>query len=384
MAALFFLAACGSRIEGCTAAFSTHAPGAPGARGAQPRIIINVDSPRPTIDILDVPQRELVELGTLDSREAWTEVFRVTVGTGPDQPATIGQYSIEGDIVRFTPMFPLDRGRQYHVTFTAPGSASPVTTTVALPAADTTPTTVVTEVYPTAGMVPENQLRLYIQFSAPMGMRGGLDFVHLLDEEGKEVVDPFLPLDAEFFNDDRTRYTVFFDPGRQKRGIAPVDQMGRSLTEGKTYTLVIDADWRDGKGLPLKEPFRRQFRVGPPDERPLDPAAWAIEPPTAGTTSPLVIRFPEPLDHGLLLRALGVLDPKGKPIEGVVTVGAEERTWSFAPAEPWAAGPHNILALAMLEDLAGNRIGRAFEVDQFDRTDASPEPERTLVPVIVK
>ena len=72
---------------------------------------------------------------------------------------------------------------------------------------------------------------------------------------GKEVKDPFLPLDAEFFNDDRTRYTVFFDPGRQKRGIAPIADMGRSLTEGKSYTLVVDAEWRDGNGLPLKQPL---------------------------------------------------------------------------------------------------------------------------------
>jgi hypothetical protein len=281
-------------------------------------------------------------------------------------------------------MFPLDRGRQYHVTFTAPGGAPPVTGTVALPPIDTVPSTVVAQVYPTGDEVPENQLRLYIHFSAPMGMRGGLDFVHLLDEAGKEVEDPFLPLDSEFFNDDRTRYTVFFDPGRQKRGIAPVDQLGRSLTEGKYYELVIDAEWRDGKSLPLKEVYRRKFRVGPPDERPLDPATWRIEAPAAGSTSPLVIAFPEPLDHGLLLRALGVVGPKGRPLDGQVTVGPQELAWSFTPAEPWAAGPHNILALAMLEDLAGNRIGRAFEVDNFDRTDDSPEPERTLIPFVVR
>ena len=86
---------------------------------------------------------------------------------------------------------------------------------------------------PTADVVPENQLRLYIHFSAPMGLKGGLDYIHLLDDAGNEVKDPFLPLDTEFWNDDRTRYTVFFDPGRQKRGIAPIAEMGRSLTAGK-------------------------------------------------------------------------------------------------------------------------------------------------------
>jgi len=65
-------------------------------------------------------------------------------------------------------------------------------------------------------------------------------------------------------------------------------------------------------------------------------------------------------------------------------VGPQETTWTFTPAEPWVAGQHNLLALAMLEDLAGNRIGRAFEVDNFDRTDDTTEPERTLIPFTVR
>jgi hypothetical protein len=98
----------------------------------------------------------------------------------------------------------------------------------------------------------------------------------------------------------------------------------------------------------------------------------------------LVIAFPEPLDHGLLLRALGVQSPAGRPIAGDIVVSPHEVTWSFTPKEPWQAGAHNLVAFAMLEDLAGNRIGRAFEVDRFDRTDKSAEPEKTLIPFVVK
>lgn len=369
MAALFVLIACGRNGAAVTGG------------GSPARIILNTDTPRPTIDVVDVPEEALRALAGTESRDAWTAVLKIAVGDG--QTPMVGQYAIDGGRVRFTPMFPLDPGRQYHVTFTLPGAA-PVTATVGLPAPDMTPKTVVAEVYPTADVVPENQLRFYIHFSAPMGSRGGLDFIHLLDDAGKDVKDPFLPLDAEFWNDDRTRYTVFFDPGRQKRGIAPIADMGRSLTAGKSYTLVIDAEWRDGHGLPLKQVYRRAFKAGPPDEKPLDPQTWKITAPAAGTSAPLTIAFPEPLDHGLLLRALGVLSPAGKPLEGEVTVGPHELTWSFVPAEPWQAGAYNIVAFAMLEDLAGNRIGRAFEVDRFDRADKSAEPEKTLIPFAVR
>jgi hypothetical protein len=349
--------------------------------GVPPRIVLNTETSRPTIDVVGVPAAAMTELATLDSRDAWTAVFKVSVGA--DQAPMVGQYSINEGRIRFTPMFPLDHGRQYQVTFTAPGVPS-ITSAVGLPAKDTTPKTTVAQVFPTAEVVPENQLRMYIHFSAPMGSRGGLDFVHLLDDAGREVKDPFLPLDAEFWNSDRTRYTVFFDPGRQKRGIAPIADMGRSLTAGRSYTLVIDAQWRDGDGLPLTQQYRRTFKVGPPDEKPLEPASWKIDAPLAGTGAPLSVTFPEPLDHGLLLRALGVLAPGGKHLEGVVVVGSNELTWSFTPEEPWKAGQHNLVAFAMLEDLAGNRIGRAFEVDQFDRTDKSNEPEKTLIPFTVK
>src|SRR5918993_2979826 len=294
-AALFLLAACSGG--------GTMLIPAPSAR-----IVLNANSPRPTIEVVDVPLDQLRAIEGTESREAWTAILRVSVAA--DQPAAVGQYTVEDGRIRFTPMFPLDAGRQYHVTFTPPGGEA-VTASVGLPPPDTTPKTAVTQVFPTVDIVPENQLRLYIHFSAPMGSRGGLDFVHLLDEAGQEVKDPFLPLDAEFWNDDRTRYTVFFDPGRQKRGIPVIEAMGRSLTEGKSVTLVVDAEWRDGNGLPLKEIYKRTFKVGPPDERPLDHTAWQIQAPTVGTRAPLTVAFPESLDHGLLLRALGVQGPDG-------------------------------------------------------------------------
>jgi hypothetical protein len=370
LAALFFFAACGGYV-GCD-----YAP-----TSGPLRIELNQTGERAAVDVAGLSREQAAAVGGLGSREAWAEVFRVAVT--PDQPPMLGDYTLAGDRARFTPMFPLDPGRQYHVWF-APAGGTPITATVGIPATHTAPTTTVAQVYPSGDVIPENQLRLYIHFSAPMGMKGGLDYVHLLDDQGKEVKDPFLPLDAEFWNDDRTRYTVFFDPGRQKRGIPVIEEMGRSLTEGKMYTLVVDTAWRDGNGLPLKQEHRRTFRVGPPDERPLDHAAWQIQAPAAGTRAPLTIAFPEPLDHGLLLRAVGVQGPGGTPLGGEVLVGPGELTWSFTPRESWKAGGHHIVAFGMLEDLAGNRIGRAFEVDQFDRSDKSPEPEKTLIPVLVR
>ena len=352
----------------------------PSRASGPPRIELNTTGQTATVDVVGLSSADLRALAGERPNDEWAAILRVSVAK--DQPPMVGSWSVVDSRLRFTPMFPLDAGRQYQVAFTPPNGAA-IVSAVGLAGRDATPATTVSEVYPTAGVVPENQLRLYIHFSAPMGLKGGLPYIHLLDERGEAVKDPFLPLDTEFWNDDRTRYTVFFDPGRQKRGIAPIAAMGRSLTAGKTYTLVVDAEWLDGNGLELKAPFRRTFKVGPADLKPLDPNSWTIHPPAAGSRDPLTVMFPEALDHGLLLRAMGVA-AAGSAVPGDVVVGARELQWSFTPRAAWKPGGYDIVAFAMLEDLAGNRIGRPFEVDQFDRSDRAAEPEKTLIPFLVR
>jgi hypothetical protein len=331
--------------------------------------------------------------------DEWQALLRVTVAQSDrteqtdsaDQLPVAGTYAVTRDAIVFTPMFGFDPGRHYRVAFDLArlpsfqnASAAPRglvdTKEVWLPKAEVAPSTLVGHVYPTGDVVPENQLRLYIHFSAPMGLKGGLDYITLLDDQGHTVKDPFLPLDTEFWNGDRTRFTVFFDPGRVKRGILPNKEMGRSLTEGRPYTLVVSREWRDGQGLPLTEDFRRVFKVGPPDEKPLDQRTWRLDAPRVGTRDPLTATFPEPLDHGLLVRALGVLSATGAAVDGETRIEPGETRWTFTPRQSWKAGDYRLRVLTILEDLAGNRIGRAFEVDQFERADRSAEPEEVAIP----
>jgi hypothetical protein len=53
-------------------------------------------------------------------------------------------------------------------------------------------------------------------------------------------------------------------------------------------------------------------------------------------------------------------------------------------ARSLAGGAYSLVVLTILEDLAGNRIGRAFEVDRFDRADETAEPEKVLVPFQIR
>lgn len=299
-------------------------------------------------------------MGAPGTPQEWQQVFAVWVKGSGERIPIAGRYTAERNALRFTPLFPFDPGREYEVRF---GST---VTTVALPMPPPAPATFVTQVYPTSDVVPENQLRLYIHFSAPMGRRGGVDHVKLLDARGGEVEMPFLPLEAEFWNADRTRYTVFFDPGRQKRGILPNREMGPSLIQGRTYSLVIDKRWVDGNGSPLRESFTKRFRAGPPVLAALSPAEWRIETPPPGTREPLSLTFPRPLDHALLLNAIGITR-EGQALSGEVNAAMGETKWLFTPSDVWRPGRYQVTALPFLEDVAGNRIGRAFEISEFSR-----------------
>src|SRR5262249_29639225 len=144
--------------------------------------------------------------------------------------------------------------------------------------------TIVEHVFPSSGKLPENQLKFYLHFSAPMSRGEAYRHVHLLEESGREVDLPFLELDEELWDPAGKRFTLFFDPGRIKRGLKPREEVGPVLVEGKSYTLVIDRDWPDARGAALKDSFRKRFQVLPPDDAPIDPKNWKITAPRGNTS----------------------------------------------------------------------------------------------------
>ena len=353
---------------------------APDSAPGEPRVrLVTSPSGQLTIDVAGLAAADLEHLErAAPSRDAWQAILRVHVAQADPGaaalPPVLGDYAVHAGALRFTPRFPFDAGQRYEVVFdpsslpSARGRSAPIPSRavraiVEVPALDREPSTRVAAVYPTGPEVPENHLRLYIVFSAPMGLGSGNPHVRLLDEGGEPVADAFLPLDVDLWNADRTRYTILYDPGRVKRGIRPNAELGRPLSADRRYTLAIDAAWRDAAGQPLVAPFRREFRVGPPRERALDPAAWRLDLPAGGTRDPLAVRFPVPLDYGLLQSALRVTTAGGRPLAGEIRVEQGETRWAFAPRAPWRPGEYRLVAAATLEDVAGNRIGRPFELD---------------------
>jgi hypothetical protein len=342
--------------------------------------------------------KDLIEVRGLDpaylSGQAapadWGLVFEVFVegaaAAAGGMPPVLGTTRVEEGVLKFEPRFSLSPGLRYRARV-RPGPWLPsgeqgtaLEEVFALPAPALEKKTVVTQVYPSAGRLPQNQLKFYLHFSGPMRRRQAYENVRLLDASGRQVAAPFLEIGEELWDPSGTRFTLFFDPGRVKRELRPHEDLGPPLEEGRKYALVIDAGWLDAEGAPLKEPFRKEFEVGLPDYAPPDPEKWKIETPAAGGIAPLRVMFPEPLDHALLHRLLRVSGPTGDVLAGEAAVGREEREWSFTPESPWAPGPHRLLVDKLLEDLAGNSVGRPFEVDAARDVTRQVIPETVAVP----
>jgi hypothetical protein len=302
----------------------------------------------------------------------------------PDLPPLSGSFRVVGDVVRFEPRFPLEPGMTYRAEFDPvrfhavtqtltqagtvgadkPYGETKLVAVYSPPKKPAQPTTQVTAIYPSSDLLPENLLRFYIVFSAPMSRGEAYRRIRLLETTTRKPVEaPFLELNEELWSNDGTRFTLLFDPGRIKRGLRPREEVGPVLEAGKSYSLVIDREWPDAAGNALKVSVQKTFRVGPSDDSSPDPKVWAVLPPPAHTRNSLEVRFPEPLDRALLARLIAVHDANGRMVPGEVSVGENEKVWKFKPNAAWNEGAYRLVVGTELEDVAGNSVARPFEVD---------------------
>lgn len=362
--------------------------GCPGPLGVpQSRFNLVADNNKKLhLEFAGLSEQERKAVAELDTT-VLSMLFEVRVAdAGKDVPNVAGSVSFVDGKLRFEPRYPFAKGVTYEAVvhrMLIPGNgknAEDVTEGFGFEEAIVVTPTKVAHVYPSAEKLPENLLKFYLHFSAPMSRGEAYRRIHLLDGDGKEVADPFLELGEELWDADMKRFTLLFDPGRIKRGLKPREEVGPVLEEGKRYTLVVDRDWLDASGHPLTAEVRKSFSALAPDEAPLDVDAWKIESPAAGTRDPLVVRFPEPLDHSLLTRVVKVVDAADQEVAGEIEIADAEMVWRFTPEHAWEKGDYRVAAATTLEDLAGNSIGRAFDVDLFEPVQKQIATDKVTLP----
>ena len=327
---------------------------------------------RITLEVTGLAPHTLATLQSPDwPATNWPRLLAVFV----EQPGTeplpmLGEHRVEAGLLRFVPAFPLEPGLRYRAVFDSgqlPGAdsatAGKVTSVLQVPVRREHATTTVTQVYPSADVLPENLLKFYLHFSAPMSRGRSYEHIRLFNAADQPVELPFLELAEELWSGDMMRLTLFIDPGRIKREVKPLEEIGPALVAGQRFTLVIGNGWKDAHGNRLKHAFVKRFAVGPPDREPPDPRRWGYQAPPIRTREPLAVDLAKPLDAALALRLIHVVDASGRAVPGQPFLTERERIWKFLPQHSWKAGHYALVVEPTLEDLAGNNPGRPFEVE---------------------
>jgi len=233
------------------------------------------------------------------------------------------------------------------------------------PPIGTTARTAKVTIYPQVEEVPQNLLKITLVFSEPMREGVAFEHLHWEDAQGNPLPLPFLDLSPELWNRSNTQLTLWLDPGRIKRGLAPNETQGVPLAEGVEYVLNVSDTWPTRRSSRLAQGAYIRWKVGAPDREKPTPEDWSVEVPK-GPEASLAIDFHEPMAYAVLQDVVLVRRHDGGDwlsVPGTFHISPDNRQISFLPSEPWAPGTYEVLVYPRLEDLSGNNLYKLFDVD---------------------
>lgn len=276
---------------------------------------------------------------------------------GEKETALLGSFDGVGEQQRFTPVVPFTSGQAYEIR-----KGGEVLSKFIIPSSISEKQPEIIEIYPVQDTVPQNLLKIYVQFSRPMQNVGSaLDYITVYNDTEKKEEQVFLPLETELWNREHDRLTLWLDPGSIKTDLLPNRKEGLPLATGNDYTLVFSDTWKTASGQSLHGGYSKKWHVTERDETKPDVENWTITPPSSGSTFALSIKFEEPLDYILARESLKILNDRGETLSGKWEVTSSAKSVRFTPTKSWSAGNYDILVDAKLEDWAGNNLNRLFD-----------------------
>lgn len=236
--------------------------------------------------------------------------------------------------------------------------------------------------------IPANFLKFYLTF--PEKMERGVAFEHLslLKElkpsKTEPVLEPFR--EVELWDETGTRLTLWLHPGRQKPGVNLNVEFGPILESGNIYHLVVSNDWKTEKGTELGIDSVFYLMAGASDVRQPKPQKWELKvtPEQVAITpcwswNPRII---DKLDPMSFVKRITVRDADGKGV--LVIADGDHLTISPLNNKTFSPGKYQLVVDPKLEDLAGNSVGRPFNVDLEKNPDFQERTEPVILDFVVK
>lgn len=184
-------------------------------------------------------------------------------------------------------------------------------------------------------------------------------------------------METPLLSNDVKLLTLWVEPGRQKRELGPNKRLGKVLEIGKSYTLIIDGNLKDDKGIPMKSDFRYTFKVSEADRAQPNINNWKFDLPKPKTKDALIIHLNDNLDYGSLTHNLKIYDNENKDVEGVFTIDSNNEKVMFTPFNKWKSISYVLKCNKLIEDVAGNNLERLFDRNVQEKS-LAPTLERSF------
>lgn len=280
-----------------------------------------------------------------------------------DQSAISGEYRAENGKLVFRPAFPFLKDKTYRAVFRLDEDLIErdfLIRNTYRPKAE------VDEIYPSADELPLNVLKFYIQFTDSMSRGFAYDNIHFVSDDGDTLQDVYLELEEELWSPDMKRFTLLLDPGRIKRGLKSLEDLGYVFEHNSRYSLVVNKNWHDAHDKPMTNGFEKRFKTSGLYENYRGSLSLSNI-PNAGTTDPVSLKSAFPNDYALLLSAVHIVDKVGNEVEGKIEIKKNETLWKFYPQEPWTDENYLVKVESIIEDVTGNNMTNPFDVDNRTR-----------------
>lgn len=291
-------------------------------------------------------------------------LFKVYKGTYDSVSQTSKKQAILGNFIqstteiRFIPVLPFQKDSPYTVVFA--NEVYPFTINLN-PLYDRI---YVEALYPNSDTLPANFLKWYIRFSKPVNPSKIYDHISLIKNSDSTKVDrALLPLETPLLSSDHTLFTLWIEPGRQKRDLGPNKRLGEVLIPNESYTLIIDKNIKDSHGIPMETQYTHSFTVGTSDRIQPSITSWKIHTPQSNTKDVITIDYIELLDYGSLQNTIQIIDATGNFIEGEFVINTNHKNITFKPLNHWTKGVYTLKCKPIIEDFSGNNLERLFDQD---------------------
>jgi len=279
---------------------------------------------------------------------------QISVEETENANAILGEVITNDTILRFIPLVPLGLHQDYTVIY------NNHITHFSLDLPKSYELQTITDIYPSSKKLPSNVLKWYIKFANPINETNVYNHIRILNQDGDTLSRTFLNIENALVNTDGRLLTLWIEPGRQKRGLIPNQQLGSVFQPGKSYKLIVLKTLKDKQGVSMSNDFIHSFQITEDDRKKPDIKLWEIVSPETSTND-LIMHSNEPLDYGSVLGSIIILDADNKEVFGNWKFTNNEKTLIFKPTDIWSKGKYRIFFNTRIEDLAGNNLKQLFD-----------------------